>query len=45
MDKIRILLADDHIVVREGIRRFLDREDDLGMVRKQKELLNNCART
>ena len=32
MDKIRILLADDHIVVREGIRRFIDREDDMEVV-------------
>ncbi len=32
MDKIKVLLADDHIVVREGIRRFLDREDDLEVV-------------
>jgi len=32
LDKIRILLADDHIVVREGIRRFIDREDDMEVV-------------
>ena len=32
MDKIRILLADDHAVVREGTRQFLEREDDLEVV-------------
>ncbi len=32
MDKIRILLAEDHVVVRESIRRFLDREPDLVVV-------------
>lgn len=32
MDKIRILLAEDHVVVRESIRRFLDRELDLVVV-------------
>jgi NarL family two-component system response regulator LiaR len=29
MDTIRILLADDHVVVREGTRRILEREPDL----------------
>ena len=32
MGKIRILLAEDHVVVRQGIRRFLDRESDLEVV-------------
>ncbi|NLT73333.1 MAG: response regulator transcription factor [Chloroflexi bacterium] len=32
MDPIRILLADDHIVVREGTRRILEREPDLVVV-------------
>lgn len=32
MDKIRILIADDHAVVREGTRQFLEREDDLEVV-------------
>jgi len=32
MDKIRILLADDHAVVREGTRQFLERESDLEVV-------------
>ena len=32
MSKIRILLAEDHVVVRQGIRRFLDREPDLEVV-------------
>ena len=32
MDNIRILLAEDHIVVRESIRRFLDGESDLEVV-------------
>jgi len=32
MDKIRIVLAEDHVVVRQSIRQFLDREDDLEVV-------------
>jgi NarL family two-component system response regulator LiaR len=32
MDKIRILLAEDHALVREGTRELLDREDDLQVV-------------
>jgi NarL family two-component system response regulator LiaR len=32
MDTIRILLADDHVVVREGTRRILEREPDLLVV-------------
>ena len=32
MDKISILLADDHVLVREGTRRLLEREDDLHVV-------------
>jgi len=32
MDVIRILLADDHPVVRDGIRNRLDREADLTVV-------------
>jgi NarL family two-component system response regulator LiaR len=32
MDKIRILLADDHVVVREGTRELLEREEDLEVV-------------
>jgi NarL family two-component system response regulator LiaR len=32
MEKIRVLLAEDHIVVREGIRQFLAREPDLEVV-------------
>jgi len=32
MSKIRILLAEDHAVVRQSIRQFLDREDDLEVV-------------
>ncbi|MBN2076248.1 MAG: response regulator transcription factor [Dehalococcoidales bacterium] len=32
MDRIRILIADDHAVVREGTRQFLEREDDLEVV-------------
>jgi len=30
--KIRVLLADDHAVVREGIRRFLEEADDIEVV-------------
>ncbi|MBA7598979.1 Transcriptional regulatory protein DegU [subsurface metagenome] len=32
MGSIRILLAEDHVVVRESIRQFLDRERDLEVV-------------
>jgi NarL family two-component system response regulator LiaR len=32
MPKIRILLADDHVLVREGTRELLEREDDLQVV-------------
>lgn len=32
MNKIRVLLAEDHVVVRESIRQFLDRESDLEVV-------------
>ena len=32
MDAIRILLADDHTMVREGTRKILEREADLRVV-------------
>ncbi len=32
MDKIKILVADDHAVVREGTRRILEQEEDLTVV-------------
>jgi len=32
MSRIRILLADDHIMVREGTRRILEREEDLDVI-------------
>jgi len=32
MDKISVMLADDHILVREGTRELLEREDDLQVV-------------
>lgn len=32
MNKIRILLADDHVVVREGTRELLERQDDIEVV-------------
>lgn len=32
MDKIRILLADDHVVLREGTRELLEREEDMEVV-------------
>jgi NarL family two-component system response regulator LiaR len=32
MDKIRIVIADDHAVVREGTRTLLEREEDLEVV-------------
>lgn len=32
MDKIKILLADDHVVVRQGTRELLERESDMEVV-------------
>jgi two-component system response regulator NreC len=32
MDKIRVLLADDHTILREGIRSFLEDENDIVVV-------------
>jgi len=32
LDKIRILIADDHAVVREGTRRILEREEGLEVI-------------
>lgn len=32
MDKIRVLLADDHVVLREGIRDLIQREEDMEVV-------------
>ena len=32
MQKIRVVLADDHEVVREGTRRMLEREVDIEVV-------------
>jgi len=32
LDRIRVLLAEDHAVVRESIRQFLDREGDLEVI-------------
>ncbi|HEX78138.1 MAG TPA: response regulator transcription factor [Dehalococcoidia bacterium] len=37
MDKIRILLAEDHVVVRESIRQLLGREHDLEVVGEASE--------
>ncbi len=31
-DRIRVLLADDHEVVRQGVRRFLDEAGDIEVV-------------
>jgi two-component system response regulator DegU len=30
--KIRLVLADDHVIVRAGIRQFMDMEDDFEVV-------------
>ena len=46
MDSIRILLVDDHQVVREGLRRMLELEPDLrvvGEVANTKEVLNQVG--
>lgn len=32
MDKIRVVLADDHVLMREGTRQLLEREEDLEVV-------------
>jgi DNA-binding NarL/FixJ family response regulator len=32
MDKIRVLLAEDHAIVREGTREFIQREEDMEVV-------------
>ena len=32
MDKIRLLLADDHVITRQGIRRLLEDEADLEVI-------------
>ena len=32
MKQITVLLADDHMIVREGFRKMLDLEDDLEVV-------------
>lgn len=32
MDKIRIIFADDHVLVREGTRQILDRQEDMDVV-------------
>ena len=32
MDKIRILLADDHVLVRQGTRELLEKEEDMEVV-------------
>ncbi len=32
MSRIRVLIADDHAIVREGTRRFLEQEDDLDVI-------------
>ena len=32
MDKIRIIFAEDHVLVREGTRQLLDRHEDLEVI-------------
>ena len=32
MGKIRVLLADDHVVLRQGTRQLLEREDDMEVI-------------
>ncbi len=32
MDKIRVIIAEDHAVVREGTRELLDREEDIEVI-------------
>ena len=45
-DKIRILIADDQVIAREGIQRILEREQDIeivGVVRTAPEVLPQVA--
>ena len=37
MKRITVLLADDHMIVREGIRNLLERDADLEVVGEAKE--------
>ncbi len=42
---IRVLLVDDHAVVREGYRRLLDRESGIEVVGEAADAAEACART
>src|SRR3990172_494857 len=37
MEKIRVIIADDHAVVREGTRHILEQEDDIQVVGEAKD--------
>ena len=39
MEKIRILLADDHTILRDGIRALLEKEGDMLVVGEAEETL------
>ncbi|MEI7988924.1 MAG: response regulator transcription factor [Chloroflexota bacterium] len=41
--KIRILLADDHVVVRAGIRQFLEQDTDIQVIAEAGNGLDACA--
>lgn len=40
LDKIKILIADDHAVVREGTRKILEQEQDLEVIAEALNLLS-----
>ena len=42
MDKLRVLLADDHTVVREGLKALLDAQPDLQVVGEASDGLTAC---
>src|SRR5262249_53309813 len=44
MEKLRILLADDHAVVREGLRALIDSQPDLAVVGEVSDGLSACRR-
>ncbi len=40
LDKIKILIADDHAVMREGTRKILEQEQDLEVIAEALNLLS-----
>ena len=44
MGKLRVLLADDHAVVREGLRSLINAQPDLEVVGEASDGLSACHR-